>query len=112
MNEQKEFIYSIRLIMSQYHRGSMFRKDKSGCSKDFERICKAPENNKEFLDWIQELKNRKILEFDERIDLNKVKEPKKYFVNDRKLLDKLKDNSHYNEAFQFFFDRSIFGIND
>ena len=100
MKPEKEFKYIILLLNSQ-HMKSFLATKIGACKKDFEKILDAPENNKEFNDWINELIQEGSLEHNGRLQKGNTM-VRGYLVNEKALLQRFKDNGLFEPAKKYF----------
>jgi hypothetical protein len=106
MKEEKEVIWLMKLYNCQYIKGGLFKSPKLGCIKDFERLLNAPENDKNFNEWIKKIKLLKIIESNEKIKIGGIKEVDGYFVNKKEIINRLRELDIYlNILYPFFNSR-------
>lgn len=55
MKKERELIWMVKLLNSEYVRTRSIKKQKSGCKRDFEILVGAPENDKNFRRFLNEL---------------------------------------------------------
>lgn len=107
MKAEKEFVWLLLLLESPYQRGT-FRSN-PGCKRDFERVVCAPQKNKEFTLWFQELVDEGCFEsvgtVRRRMRTSVVYEG--FVVNRRKITKRLSRNTYFPLA-QRVFKRSWF----
>jgi len=103
MKPEKEVAWGAKLLLSNFVRGIIFTKTRSGCKKDFERECEASENSKEFRIWLEMLIDRGILEFEERRNVGSFSnEVDTYVINKSKLEKLLSRNEVWNNIWKIF----------
>lgn len=109
MKSEKELVWIFVLLNSHFVKG-LFTSPEKGCKKDYERLLNAPENNKEFNKWINELIQEGSLEHSGRIERPDGKKVETYIVISSILLERLRKNTYYNPAYVFFDKRSAIGV--
>ena len=108
MKEEKEVIWLIRLYQSNYFKG--FFKTNCACIKDFEIVCNAPINDKNFRNWIKEIIESELIEFYERKNNGGFGRTVDYFVINKSLiLKRLRELDTYLKLVKFFDSKEIFG---
>lgn len=78
--------------------------EKIRCKSDFEKLCKAPDNDKEFSHWLDNLANEKSLEcvgVVTRGYINNIP-VKGYKINFNNLKKRLKKNIYYGQCYKYF----------
>lgn len=108
MKPEKEVIYLIKLYQSEYIKG--FFKIKTACIKDFERICFAPENDKSFRIWINEMKEIGIIECVGKNSNKYGRNVDGFVVNRDLILKRLRNLDAYKNLVKFFDSRAMFGV--
>lgn len=107
---EKEVVWLFKLAESK-HCGNFLKKPISACKKDFQRFLNAPENDKNFIKWIDELIEEGVLIFSEYIKRTNGGRPiSSYVVDFKKLIEKLRNNEYYDSACDFFERRSHMGV--
>lgn len=111
MKDEKELIWLITLAQSKFCPKFMKKPD-MGCKKDFERLLGAPENDKDFLGWLKELIEKKVLILAGQIQRGSSfsKNVDAYTIDFGKLMDLLRKNSLYDDLWKFFDSRSTAGV--
>lgn len=109
MKSEKELVWIFVLLNSHFVRGT-FTSPAKGCKKDYERLLNAPENNKEFNKWINELILEGSLEHSGKMERADGKNVETYIINPTALLNRLRKNMYYNQAYVFFDKRSTLGV--
>lgn len=105
MKQEKEVTWLIKLYQSKYIKG--FFGSNCACIKDFERLLDAPENDRLFRIWINQLKESGILEFSNKIDNRRNGISVDGFVINRDLvLKRLRELDIYSDLVKFFNLRS------
>jgi|GEM_PF-4789520 len=108
MKQEKETIWLIKLYQSNYYVG--FFKTNCACIKDFEIVCDAPTNDKNFRNWIKEMKELGVIEFFERKNNGGFGRTVDYFVVNKSLiLKRLRELDTYIKIVKFFNSKEIFG---
>jgi hypothetical protein len=109
MKPEKELVWIFVLLSSHFVKG-FFTSPEKGCKKDYERLLNAPENNKEFGKWVNDLISEGSLEHSGIMERSDGKRVETYIVNPKFLLERLRNNIYYNPAYVFFDSRSTLGV--
>lgn len=110
MEEKKEVIWLIKLFQSEFVKSKFFN-SKVACVKDFERLLNAPENDKNFRKWINEMKELSVIEFFKKINNRRNGKPVDGFVvNKENVLKRLRSLETYDNLVKFFDSRAMFGV--
>lgn len=108
MKQEKEVIYLIKLYQSDYIKG--FFRIRTACIKDFERICLAPENDKSFRIWINDMKSIGIIECIGKNSNKYGRNVDGFVVNRELILKRLRELEVYSDLVDFFSSRAMFGV--
>ena len=110
MKAEKELIWMYKLAVSKYC-GGFLKKPESGCKRDFEILLEAPRNDKDFLNWLDQLIIEGSLEYVGNIKREMGGRPtKSYVVNFKKLLEKMRRNQFYPLVCDYYEAMSPLGI--
>ena len=108
MREEKEVIWLIKLYQSEYSKG--FFKTNCACIKNFEKVCDVPIHDKNFRNWIKEMKEIGVIEFFEKKNNGGFGKFVDYFTIDKNLvLKRLRQLNTYIKLVKFFDSKEIFG---
>ena len=109
MKPEKELIWNMTLYQSDYAGGNPLFKKKMGCKKDFERLVEAPEKDKSFSEWFDNLLEEGIIYPSGEIEVGRGQKVQGYRADKDLMLEKLRKNNRYHLVYKFFDDLSTFG---
>ena len=103
MKEEKEIIWLTKLYLSDYAK-KFIKSPKLCCIKDFEKLLDAPENNKDFNEWIKSMIQLGVLEFSEKIKIGYCRHlVNGYFVNRDQIKKRLREIETYSNVLYPYF---------
>lgn len=94
MKTEIEFKWIVNLLNSEFLAGGFFRKQKSGCKSDFEKVAQAPLNSKEFSGWFDDMIVKKVFFCDA--------DEQRFLINASLLEQELKNNPLYSSTRRIF----------